>query len=34
MSIRFITENDFIEALVAEELVDKELFAFLDAEAE
>lgn len=28
------TEKDFIEALVAEELVDEELLFFLDAEAE
>ena len=28
------TENEFIEALVAEKLVDKELLSFLDAEAE
>jgi len=28
------TENEFIAALVAEKLVDKELLSFLDAEAE
>jgi hypothetical protein len=31
MSTKSCTEKDFVEALIAEELVDEELLVFLDA---